>query len=144
MNVGKPRDLACCIADGICGRKLELEHFLSQHGVIICLLSELLLRPGQVLHLANCVCHHTERITAGSGIAVLARWVTVDDAVTVVVLTHLVATCYVGWPTGENLGGLTLTIGPLIELELYAFFLHLVSALTCRQLLYMLCWLAEQ
>jgi len=30
--------LACWNADGVRGRKLELEHFLSQHGVDICLL----------------------------------------------------------------------------------------------------------
>jgi hypothetical protein len=29
------------------GRKLELEHFLSQHCVDICLLSETFLKPGQ-------------------------------------------------------------------------------------------------
>ena len=32
--------LACWYADVVRGRKLELEHFLSQHGVDICLLSE--------------------------------------------------------------------------------------------------------
>jgi len=32
--------LACWNADGVRGRKLELEHFLSQHGVDICLLIE--------------------------------------------------------------------------------------------------------
>jgi len=34
----KALHLACWNADGMCGRKLELEHFLSQHGVNICLL----------------------------------------------------------------------------------------------------------
>jgi hypothetical protein len=34
----KPLRLACWNADGVRGRKLELEHFLSQHGVDICLL----------------------------------------------------------------------------------------------------------
>jgi hypothetical protein len=33
MNVAKALPLACWNADGVRGRKLELEHFLSQHGV---------------------------------------------------------------------------------------------------------------
>ena len=37
---GKALRLACWNADGVRGRKLELEHFRSQHGVDICLLSE--------------------------------------------------------------------------------------------------------
>jgi exonuclease III len=49
--------LACWNADGVRGRKLELEHFLSQHGVDICLLSETFLNDGQVFRLANYVCH---------------------------------------------------------------------------------------
>jgi hypothetical protein len=39
MNVVKALRLACWNANGVCGRKLELEHFLSQHGVDICLLT---------------------------------------------------------------------------------------------------------
>ena len=34
-------------AEEVRGSKLELEHFLSQHGVDICLLSETFLNPGQ-------------------------------------------------------------------------------------------------
>jgi hypothetical protein len=45
--------LACWNADGVRGRKLELEHFLSQHGVDICLLSQTFLNAGQVFRLAN-------------------------------------------------------------------------------------------
>jgi hypothetical protein len=33
----KPLRFACWNSDGVRGRKLELEHFLSQHGVDICL-----------------------------------------------------------------------------------------------------------
>ena len=40
--------LACWNADGVRRRKLELEHFLSQDGVDICLLNETFLKPGQV------------------------------------------------------------------------------------------------
>jgi len=53
--------LACWNADGVRRRKLELERFLSQHGVDICLLSETLLNPGQAFRLANYVCHRTDR-----------------------------------------------------------------------------------
>jgi hypothetical protein len=37
--VAKVLRLACWNADGVGCRKLELEHFLSQHGVDICLLT---------------------------------------------------------------------------------------------------------
>jgi exonuclease III len=40
MNVAKAPRLACWNADGVRGRKLELEHFLSQHGVDICHLTD--------------------------------------------------------------------------------------------------------
>jgi hypothetical protein len=52
--------LACWNADGVRGRKLELEHFLSQHGVEICLLSEAFLNPEQTFQLANFDCHRTD------------------------------------------------------------------------------------
>ena len=53
------------------GRKLELEHFLSQRGVDICLLSETFLNSGQAFGLANYVCHRTDRPTPGGGTAIL-------------------------------------------------------------------------
>jgi hypothetical protein len=52
---GKALRLACWNADGVRGRKFELEHFLSQHGVDICLLSDTFLNPGQDFRLANYV-----------------------------------------------------------------------------------------
>jgi len=51
-------------ADGVRVRKLEPEHFLSQHFVDICLLSETFLNPRQAFRLANYVCHRTDRLTA--------------------------------------------------------------------------------
>ena len=51
---GKALRLACWNADIVRGRKLELEHFLNQHGVDIYLLSETFL-PG-----ANYICHRTD------------------------------------------------------------------------------------
>jgi len=43
--------LACWNADGVRGRKLELEHFLSQHGIDICVLIETFLNCGQAFRL---------------------------------------------------------------------------------------------
>jgi hypothetical protein len=74
------------------GRKLELEHFLNQHGVDICLLSETFLNPGQAFRLANYVCHRTDRLTAGDGTAIPVRRGIVHHSVPVPGLTHLEAT----------------------------------------------------
>jgi hypothetical protein len=58
-NRGKALRLAYCNADGVRGRKLELEQFLSEHGVDICLLNETHLESGMALGFAKYVC--TER-----------------------------------------------------------------------------------
>jgi endonuclease/exonuclease/phosphatase family metal-dependent hydrolase len=71
------------------GRKLELEHFLNQDGVDICLLSETFLKPDQAFRLANYVCHRTYRNTAGVGTAILVRRGIVHHSVPVPGLTHL-------------------------------------------------------
>ena len=60
MERRKSLRLACWNAEEVRGRKLELEHFLSQHGVDICPLSEKFLNPEQTW-LANYVCHRTDR-----------------------------------------------------------------------------------
>jgi hypothetical protein len=69
----KPLRHAYWNADGVWGRKLELEHFLCQHGVDVCLLSETYLNECQAFRLANYVCHRTDRPTAGGGTAILVR-----------------------------------------------------------------------
>ena len=74
------------------GRKLELEHFLSQHGVDICLLIETFLNPGEAFRLANYVCHRTDRPTAGGGTAILVRRGIAHHSVPVPGLTQLEAT----------------------------------------------------
>jgi len=84
--------LDCWNADGVHSRQLELEHFLSQHGVDICLLSETFLNPGQDFRLTNYVCHCTDRATAGGGTATLVRHGIVHHSVPVPGLTHLEAT----------------------------------------------------
>jgi hypothetical protein len=88
----KPLRLACWNADGVRGRKLEPEHFLSQHGVDICLLIETFLNSVQAFRLANYVCHRTDRPTAGGGTAILVRRGIVHHSVPVPGLTHLKAT----------------------------------------------------
>jgi len=84
--------LTCWNVDGVRGRKLELEHFLSQHVVDICLLIETFLNPGQGFHLANYVCHRTDRPSTGGGTAILVRRGIVHHSVPVPGLTHLEAT----------------------------------------------------
>ena len=74
------------------GRKLELEHFLSQTGVDNCLLSETFLNSGQAFRLVNYVCQRTDRPTTGSGTAILVRRGIVHHSVPVPGLNHLEAT----------------------------------------------------
>jgi exonuclease III len=52
-------------ADGVRDRKLELEQFLSEHGVDICLLNETHLESVRGVRFANYVCHRTDRPTRG-------------------------------------------------------------------------------
>jgi len=78
-------------ADGMRGRNLELEHFISQNGVDICLLSETFLKSDLALRLDNYVCHRTNRPTAGDGTAILVRRGIVHHSVPVPGLTHLEA-----------------------------------------------------
>jgi exonuclease III len=47
--------LACWNADGVRGRKQELDHFLGQHDIDIFLLAETHLRSREVFRLANYV-----------------------------------------------------------------------------------------
>jgi hypothetical protein len=88
----KALQLACWNADGVCGRKLELEHFLSQHGVDICLLTETHLRETDIFLLANYVCHRTHWPTEGGGTAILVCRGIDHYAVPVLNLTQLEAT----------------------------------------------------
>jgi hypothetical protein len=71
------------------GRKLELEHFLSQHGVDFGLLNNTFLNPGKAYRLANYVFHRTDRVTAGGGTAILVRRGIVHHSVPVPGLTHM-------------------------------------------------------
>jgi hypothetical protein len=89
---GKALRLAWWNADGVRGRKLELEQFLSEHGVDICLLNETHLEAGRALKFANYVCHRTDRPTLGGGRANLVHKGIDHYAVPVSGLQYLSAT----------------------------------------------------
>jgi hypothetical protein len=84
--------LACWNADGVRGRKLELEQFLSEHGFDICLLNETLLVAERALRFANYVCHQTDRPTPGGGTAIIVHKGIDHYAVPVSGLQYLEAT----------------------------------------------------
>ena len=84
--------LACWNTDGVRGRKQELDQFLGQHGIDICLLTETHLRSGKVFRLANCVCHLNDWLTEGGGTAILVRCGILHHAVPVQGLQHLEGT----------------------------------------------------
>jgi hypothetical protein len=84
--------LVCWNADGVCGRKHELDHFLGQHGVDICLLTETHLNAGKVFQMANYVCNRTDWLTEGGGTAILVRCGIDHHAVPMQSLVHLEAT----------------------------------------------------
>jgi hypothetical protein len=91
-NGGKALRLAYWNADGVCGKKLELDQFLSEHGVDICLLNETHLEPGRAFRFANYVCHRADRHARGGGTSILVRRDIDHYAVPVSGLRHLEAT----------------------------------------------------
>jgi hypothetical protein len=109
---GKALRLACWNADGLRGRKLELEHFLGQHGVDICLLSETFINPGQAFRLANYVCHRTDRLTAGGGRAIIVRRGLIHHSFPVPGLIHLEATAIQIMLAGKTLIILAAYLSP--------------------------------
>jgi hypothetical protein len=84
--------LACWNANGVRGRKQELDHYLGQHGIDICLLTETHLRSGEVFRLANYVCPRNDRLIQGGGTAILVRRGIDHHAVPIQGLQHLEAT----------------------------------------------------
>ena len=126
----KPLLLACWNADGVRSRKLDLEHFLSQHGVDICLLSETFLNPEQSFRIANYDCHRTDRPTLGGGTDILVRRGKLHHSVPVPGLTHLEATAIQVTLAGRPVIVLAAYLSPtrpLIGAEL-----SFVSAGDCR------------
>jgi hypothetical protein len=84
--------LTCWNADDERGRKLELEQFLSEHGVDIWLLNETHLVAERAIRFANYICHRTERPTPGGGTAILVHKGIDHYAVPVSGLQYLEAT----------------------------------------------------
>jgi hypothetical protein len=105
--------LGCWNADGVRGRKLELEQFLSEHGVDICLLNETHLVAVRDLRFANYVCHRKDRPTPGGGTAILVHKGIDHYAVPVSGLQFLEATLSVGDQTSETRVGLPRAHTPL-------------------------------
>jgi exonuclease III len=100
--VRKAVRLACRNSDGVRGRKLELEHFLSEHGTDIYLLRETQLEPVRALRFANYVFHRTDRPTRGGCTTILVSRGIDHYAVPVSGLQHLEATAIntvlANWP----------------------------------------------
>jgi hypothetical protein len=55
-NTVKALRIAFWNANGVRGSKIELDYFLAQHGVEVCLLNETHVDPGQAFRFANYVC----------------------------------------------------------------------------------------
>ena len=73
MTRTKALRLVCSNADVVGRRKLELDKFLGQYGIEICLLKETHLRSREIFRMANYVCHRTDRLIEGDGTAILIR-----------------------------------------------------------------------
>ena len=134
---GKDLRLARWNAERVRGKELELEHFLNQHGVDVCILSETFLNPGQAFRLANYVCHRTHRLTAGGGTAILVRLGIVHHSVSVPDLTHLEATAIQVTLAGKPVKILAAYISPsrpLIVADLSVCFGGGLSVLTAGDL----------
>jgi exonuclease III len=109
---GGPLRLACWNADGVRGRRLELQHFLGHHSVDICLLSETHLSPEQAFRFANNICHRSYRNSQGGGTANLVRRGIDHYAVPVPVLRHQEATAIHTTLSGKPLKILAAYLSP--------------------------------
>jgi hypothetical protein len=70
---GKALRLACWDVDGVRGRKLELEQFLTVHDIPICLLNETHVQSDRAVSFGKYIFHRTDRPTRGGGTAILVR-----------------------------------------------------------------------
>jgi len=73
MTRTKSLRLPLCNADGIRGKKQELDYFHGQHVIDVCLLTETHLRLGYIFRLANYICHRNDQLTEGSETAIRVR-----------------------------------------------------------------------
>jgi hypothetical protein len=83
--------LACWNTYSVRGRKQELDYYVGQHGIDICVLIETQLRSGDVFRMANYICHRNDRLT-GDETATLIRHGIDHHAVPVQDLEHLEVT----------------------------------------------------
>jgi hypothetical protein len=89
---GKVFRLAYWNADGVRGRKLELEQFFCDYGVDVCLLNETYLTPGRALSFEDYVCRGKDRPTQRGSTTILVRMGINHYPVTVLSLQQLEAT----------------------------------------------------
>jgi hypothetical protein len=116
---GKALRLAYWNAEWVCGKKPELDQFLSQHGVDICLLNETYLDSGRAFRFAIYICHRTDRQARDGDTANLFEGI-------LIIMQCQSRVCLpgghrhtpsVGKQASEKCGGLTPT-RPLIESDL--------------------------
>jgi len=91
------------------GQKLELEHFLGEQVVDVCLFTEIHLKPGESFRLAHFVCQYTDRPTSKGATAILVCRGVVHNAVPVPGLTQLEATSTANLSHSHPLIGVGLT-----------------------------------
>jgi hypothetical protein len=120
-NRGKALQLAYWNADGVYGRKLELEQFLREHGIDICHLNETRLESCRALSFMNYVCHQLDRPTRGGGTVIDVRRGIDQYAVPILSLQHLEATAIhlvLATRPVKFVVACLLPTWPLIELDL--------------------------
>ena len=83
--------LAYSNAIGVRSKKFELKHYLNQHGVDMCFLSETLINLGENFQLTSYACHRTGRLTVGAAQPSWSAFCIVHHSVPVTGLTHLKA-----------------------------------------------------
>ena len=127
--------LACSNADGVRVKKLELEHLLSQHGVDICLLSEIFLNRGQAFRLANYVCHRKNTDSGGRYSHPGPPWYSppLSARPGPQPLGGHCCSSHIGRQTGENPCGLALTFPPIDGSGLDRLFRRGIAGPDCRR-----------
>jgi hypothetical protein len=98
------------------GRKFDLEPFLNQHGVEICLLIENFLNPGQTFRVGSYVCHRKHRPTAVCGSVFLVRHGIVQNSVAVLGLTQQVFTAIQITLVGRTVKNLGSCLSPSCQM----------------------------
>ena len=128
---GKLLCLTCWNADGMLGGKLELKHFLNQHGVNICLLSETFLNPAQAFQLANCL--PLDRQTDSRGRYRHPHPPLYSSPLSACSgpnpLGGYCHSSHIGWQTGENPCGLPFAFLPTDRSEPIRLFWHGIAGL---------------